>query len=236
MSLCQALRDNRLFLSPRGDSLSQWLADVVAGTATAEPLPQGGVAADGVRLVFAHELPTPDDDADVCVLFFNQNCMHCQEALAPYAEFARSVADVAGTGTDASVVVAKFDTSLDEVPSHVPLDGFPTVVLFPAGGRAAVPYDGDTADPVALYDWLAAHTTYTQDLPRRSDAQRFHGKDVFPAILRGLEVAKAQLDAAHRRVDDLTAENRRLRQQLEDVRLRERGSKSTLEQKPNPSH
>ena len=97
---------------------------------------------------------------DLVVLFFNQNCAHCRDALPTWNEFGQLMArhnSDGCTSEEGGICVAQLDVSQSVVPegkwqpiglvltslyssclmgAEIELDGVPSLLLFRAGNKA----------------------------------------------------------------------------------------------------
>lgn len=124
------------------DNIAPFVDDFVAGklqpSIKSEPIPE--TQEGPVTVVVAHSYNdiVLDDTKDVLIEFYAPWCGHCK-ALAPkYDELA---SEYAKTTFKDKVVIAKVDATLNDVPDEI--QGFPTIKLYPAGGKdAPITYSG----------------------------------------------------------------------------------------------
>ena len=90
-----------------------------------------------------------ENEKDVFVEFYAPWCGHCK-ALAPkWEELGGMFAD------NDDVVIAKVDATENDTPAKV--QGFPTLILYPAGKKdQPLPYEGDRT-PTAMADFIRTH-------------------------------------------------------------------------------
>jgi len=99
-----------------------------------EPTEQGPVT---VLVGTTFEKIVMDESKDVLVEFYAPWCGHCKQLAPIYDELGEKFANVN------SVVIAKMDATANEVDHpEVNVQGFPTILFFPAGEKHAVSYDG----------------------------------------------------------------------------------------------
>ncbi|KAG9255051.1 disulfide-isomerase [Emericellopsis atlantica] len=123
------------------DAIKKFTEDYTSGkiepSIKSEPIPE---TQEGVTVVVAknYEQIVLDDNKDVLVEFYAPWCGHCK-ALAPkYDDLA---AQYAASEFKDKVVIAKVDATANDVPDEI--SGFPTIKLFPAGGKGSpVTYKG----------------------------------------------------------------------------------------------
>lgn len=122
---------------PSVDAIEDLVEKFVAGEAQpiikSEPLPTDEEqAANGVYTLVAHnhdELLN-DTSKDVFVKYYAHWCGHCQR-LAPTWEELGKLYKSAGS----DVVIAKIDHSKNDVETSIPIEGYPTLLLYPANGE-----------------------------------------------------------------------------------------------------
>ena len=104
-----------------------------------------------VRVVVGNSFDSDvmDNEKDVFVEFYAPWCGHCK-ALAPkWEELGDMFAD------NDNVVIAKVDATENDTPAKV--QGFPTLILYPAGRKdQPMPYEGDRT-PSAMADFIRSH-------------------------------------------------------------------------------
>jgi len=118
-----------------------------------EPLPKdaGGNGAVGVLVGTSFTQTAQDSTKDVLVDFYAPWCGHCRKFEPSYKALARRLKHVR------SLRIMKLDATRNEVEGMV-IQGFPTVILFPAGGspKQQVVYHGNRS-PEDMLRWLHEH-------------------------------------------------------------------------------
>ncbi|KAJ3679798.1 hypothetical protein LUZ60_016076 [Juncus effusus] len=101
-----------------------------------------------------------DESKDVLLEVYAPWCGHCQELEPIYNKLGKHL-----RGID-SLVIAKMDGTSNE-HARVQMDGFPTILFFPAGNKNFEPisYDGDRT-VVGFYKFLKKHATIPFKLQR----------------------------------------------------------------------
>jgi len=131
------------------DSFQKFIDGVLKGTiqptVKSEPVPASN---DGpVKVVVGHTFNdiVLDNTKDVLVEFYAPWCGHCKSLSPKYDELGKMFKD------DPTVVVAKIDATANDSPADV--QGFPTLILYPAGDKEnPVNYDGErTAKAMANF-------------------------------------------------------------------------------------
>jgi protein disulfide-isomerase A1 len=126
------------------ESIDKFVQDFVDGkiepSIKSEPVPETQEGPVYTIVAKNYEAIVMDDTKDVLVEFYAPWCGHCK-ALAPKYE------DLAGlyfrdADKSSKVIIAKVDATANDVPDEI--QGFPTIKLFPAGGKSApITYSGD---------------------------------------------------------------------------------------------
>lgn len=103
-----------------------------------EPVPESNDGPVSTIVAHTYESIVLDDSKDVLVEFYAPWCGHCK-ALAPKYEELGGL--YANSEFKDKVTIAKVDATANDVPDEI--QGFPTIKLFPAGGKAEpVTYSG----------------------------------------------------------------------------------------------
>lgn len=94
-----------------------------------------------------------DDSTDVLVDFYAPWCGHCRKFEPDYKSLARKLRHVK------TLKVMKFDATRNEAEG-MSINGFPTIILFPAGkGKGELHYSGKRT-PDDMVKWLGDHCTH----------------------------------------------------------------------------
>lgn len=123
--------------------IEKFVGDFVNGkiepSVKSEPIPEKQEGPVTVIVAHTYKDIVLDNDKDVLVEFYAPWCGHCK-ALAPkYDELARLYTSNAAYNNQ--VTIAKVDATNNDVPDEIA--GFPTIKLFPAGGKdSPVDYSG----------------------------------------------------------------------------------------------
>ena len=125
--------------NPSAKAITKFVEDFVAGKLSpiikSQPLPtEEEVAAQPVvKLVaYNYESIVKDTSKDVFVKYYAEWCGHCKQ-LAPTWDELASIYD--SNKPDANVVIAKLEHPENDVDVPVPIEGYPTILLYPANGE-----------------------------------------------------------------------------------------------------
>lgn len=129
-------QDNKITV----DSISEFVESFTDGTMKpsikSEPIPETQEGPVTVIVAHNYEDVVINNEKDVLVEFYAPWCGHCKSLAPKYEELAALYA----AKTD-KVTIAKVDATANDVPDEI--QGFPTIKLFPAGGKSApVTYSG----------------------------------------------------------------------------------------------
>ncbi|XP_010063949.2 protein disulfide-isomerase [Eucalyptus grandis] len=135
--------DGQKYLKPnlQPDDIAPWVKDYKEGKVPqykkSEPIPQDN--SEPVKVVVAESLQEMvlNSDKNVLLEFYAPWCGHCKKLAPILDEVALSFE------SDASVVIAKFDATANDVPSDTfDVKGYPTLYFRSSSGKV-VQYDGD---------------------------------------------------------------------------------------------
>ena len=150
--------------------VGKFVDDFVAGTIKpsikSEPIPEKQEG--DVQVVVAHNYQDVviDNEKDVLLEFYAPWCGHCKAYVSPLSQnqkhsvsnkspsLAPKYEELAAMYTPdytSKVTIAKVDATVNDVPDEI--SGFPTIKLFPAGGKSApIVYDGSrTIEDLAAF-------------------------------------------------------------------------------------
>ncbi|KAK9676733.1 hypothetical protein RND81_11G096400 [Saponaria officinalis] len=112
-----------------------------------------------------------DESKDVLLEIYAPWCGHCQSLEPTYNKLAHHL-----RGID-SIVIAKMDGTTNEHP-RAKSDGFPTILLFPAGNKSFDPITVDTdRTVVAFYKFLKKHAAIPFKLQKPTSAPKTETSD-----------------------------------------------------------
>ncbi|PSK41153.1 protein disulfide-isomerase domain [Candidozyma pseudohaemuli] len=125
--------------NPSTDDIKKFVEDFLAGKVEpiikSEPLPsEEEVASQAVVKLVSHNYEDilKDNSKDVFVKYYAPWCGHCKK-LAPIWE---ELADIYGSkNEDSDVVIAHIDHTLNDVDTPIPIEGYPTLLFYPANGE-----------------------------------------------------------------------------------------------------
>lgn len=172
--------------------ITKFTEDFVAGklepSIKSEEIPESN---DGpVKVVVAknYEQIVMDDSKDVLIEFYAPWCGHCK-ALAPkYEELGAMYAE---SEFKDKIVIAKVDATSNDVPDEI--QGFPTIKLYPAGGKKEpITYSGSrTVEDII--DFIAENGKYKARVSKPEEDET----PVAPAASEKTEEAKETKEAEH---------------------------------------
>jgi len=93
-----------------------------------------------------------DKEKDVFVEFYAPWCGHCKK-LAPIWDELGEVFEEAPY-----LVISKIDATANALPDGIDIQGFPTLIFFPADNKQGIPYDDDR-DLDSLKEFVTAHAS-----------------------------------------------------------------------------
>ncbi|KAF3986438.1 hypothetical protein FT663_04886 [Candidozyma haemuli var. vulneris] len=124
---------------PSTDDIEKFVEEFLAGNVKpiikSEPLPtEEEVASQAVVKLVSHNYDDilKDTSKDVFVKYYAPWCGHCKK-LAPIWE---ELAEIYGSkNEDSQVVIAHVDHTLNDVDTPIPIEGYPTLIFYPANGK-----------------------------------------------------------------------------------------------------
>jgi len=112
------------------------LKGTVAPTVKSEPVPEDNTGPVRVIVGSTFDADVLNNDKDVLVEFYAPWCGHCKSLAPKFEELGKSFA------SDPTVLIAKIDSTANDSPADI--QGFPTLILYPAGDKQnPIPYEGD---------------------------------------------------------------------------------------------
>lgn len=140
--------------------VDDFLEDKLKPFYKSDPIPETN---DGdVRVVVGNNFDeiVLDESKDVLLEIYAPWCGHCQSLEPTYNKLAKHLRGIN------SIVIAKMDGTTNEHP-RAKADGFPTILLFPAGNKSFDPITVDTDRTiVAFYRFLKKHASIPFKLPK----------------------------------------------------------------------
>jgi protein disulfide-isomerase A1 len=124
------------------DSAVSFVTQSLEGTYTSfkksEPIPESNDEAVKVLVGKNFESIVFDKEKDVFVEFYAPWCGHCKKLAPVWDELGEVFVDKAP-----NVVIAKIDATANSLPDGIEIQGFPTLIFFPADNKQGVPYNAD---------------------------------------------------------------------------------------------
>ena len=151
------------------EAIKAFVDDFVAGkvepSVKSDPIPETQEGPVHVVVAKSYNDIVLDDTKDVLIEFYAPWCGHCK-ALAPKYEDLASL--YAKSEFKDKVVIAKVDATTNDVPDEI--QGFPTIKLYPAGGKdSPVTYSGSrTVED--LIEFIALHGKYKASVKVEEEA------------------------------------------------------------------
>lgn len=171
--------------------IKKFVADYAAGkiepSIKSEEIPETNDGPVKVIVAKTYDQIVLDDSKDVLVEFYAPWCGHCK-ALAPKYEELGSM--FAASEFKDKVVIAKVDATSNDVPDEV--QGFPTIKLYPAGGKKEpITYSGSrTVEDII--DFIAENGKYKAKVSKTEEET-----PVAPAASDKTDEAKETKEADH---------------------------------------
>jgi len=148
--------NNKNYIFPQdsevtGAALGEHLKGFLAGTLKANVKTQAEPANNNgpVKILVGSNFQSivlDDDSKDVFVEFYAPWCGHCKSLAPKWDLLGEEFRD------DANIVIAKVDATENDTPAKI--EGFPTLILYPAGAKdSPVTFDGDRSVD-AMVAWL----------------------------------------------------------------------------------
>lgn len=125
--------------NPSTDDIEKFVDDFLAGKVDpiikSEPLPtEEEIANQAVVKLVTHNYDDilKDNSKDVFIKYYAPWCGHCKK-LAPIWEELAEIYD--SKSENSEVVIANLDHTLNDVDTPIPIEGYPTLLFYPANGK-----------------------------------------------------------------------------------------------------
>ncbi|AAS54090.2 AFR718Wp [Eremothecium gossypii ATCC 10895] len=141
-----------------------------------------------------HDQIVKDEDKDVLVKYYAPWCGHCKKMAPTFEE----LADVYANDEDAKnkVLIADIDATLNDVHGVV-IEGFPTIVLYPAGKDSTPVVYQRSRSLEEFLDFIKEEGTH------KVDGQAIHARNAETAADKPAEKAEAEAEDADLERDEL---------------------------------
>lgn len=134
------LQDNKHFAFPEDQeltapNLNSWLTLYIAGqlspTIRSQPVPEANDA-DPLKIVVGstYQQVVMDESKDVFIEFYAPWCGHCKHLAPVWEQLAQRLKSVS------TVLICKLDATENDLPEEVQIQGYPTLLFFPAKDKA----------------------------------------------------------------------------------------------------
>jgi len=123
------------------------------GFKKSEPIPPTNDDAVKVVVGKTFEEIVFDKEKDVFVEFYAPWCGHCKKLAPVWDELGEIFEDKAP-----NVIIAKIDATANALPDGIDIQGFPTLIFFPADNKKGVQYDGDR-DLDSMKEYVIQHAS-----------------------------------------------------------------------------
>ena len=129
-------QDNEITVEAISEFLESFTDGSMKPSIKSEPIPETEEGPVKTVVALNYDDVVLNNEKDVLVEFYAPWCGHCKSLAPKYEELAGLYA-----ADSDKVTIAKVDATANDVPDEI--QGFPTIKLFPAGGKAApVTYSG----------------------------------------------------------------------------------------------
>jgi len=112
-----------------------FLSGTLKATLKSQPEPENNNGPVKVVVGTTFDSIVLDNSKDVLVKFYAPWCGHCKTLAPKYDTLGEEFAN------DDNIVIAKVDSTENDTPAKI--EGFPTLIFYPAGNKTPVNYEGD---------------------------------------------------------------------------------------------
>lgn len=173
---------------PSTEQIEELVEDFAAGKATpiikSEPLPskeEQDASPVSLLVTHNHDDLVKDTSKDVIVEYYAHWCGHCKRLAPIWDELGQLFKD---NNQSDKVVVAKIDHSKNDVETAIPIEGYPTIFLYPANGeideatglRKPIVYSG-ARDLESFIDFIKTSGSLGVDASEFKKAEEAESKD-----------------------------------------------------------
>ena len=148
------------------EAVTAWAASFLSGelqpTIKSEPIPASQDGPVTILVAKNFDQIVLDSTKDVFVEFYAPWCGHCKKLAPIFDELGTMLKSVS------SVVIAKIDATANDISSEYHVQGFPTLLFFPANNKKPVDYEGDRSLEDML-NFIKEQASTKFELPQSKD-------------------------------------------------------------------